>query len=210
MKESAIAVVTTMDFFQQESFRLRALADADPSPERLAQVREALASKYQGIQHLGASVLAAWIRRARRTSAPVPRPKNGRKPCPKPETKWVDLLGLWTLSILSTWGQSLSYSSRLITSFVGFEDLDWICDLYSCRGRHCDVSDIRLPDACVARLKLIAASSSSWTASYEAERWLRKFDWEGKYDPHPRDVERPALAEQFRRKGLGRRRRGER
>jgi hypothetical protein len=199
-----------MDFFQQESFRLRALADADPSPERLAQVREALASKYQGIQHLGASVLAAWIRRARRTSAPARRPKNGRKPCPKPEKEWINLLWLWTHSIPSTWSQSLSYSSRLITSFVGFEDLDWIFELYLIRGRLCDVSDIRLPDACVARLKLIAATSPTWTASYEAERWLRKFDCEGKHDPDPRDVKRPAPAQHDRRTGLGRRRSGER
>lgn len=188
-KRSAIAVAP-MDFFQQESLRLRALADSAPSPERLAQVREALESKYQGIQHLGASVLAAWIRRARQTPVRVRRPKNGRKPCPKPEKEWINLLWLWTHSIPSTWSQSLSYSSRLFTSFV--------------------VADIRLPDACVARLKLIAATSPIWTASYEAERWLRRFDWEGKHDPDPRDVKRPAPAQHGRRTGLGRRRRRER
>lgn len=206
-----------MDFFQQESLRLRTLAESDPNPERLAEVRQALASKYQGIQHLAASALAAWTRRARQSPARARRLANGRKPRPGPETEWIELLRRWVLSVPLTWWQSFSHAARLVASFVGPEDADWVIDLYLIFGRPFDVAVARLPDdTCVARLKEVAISGSTPSERHLAEFALRYFQFDGKVqfhaerranDPDPRDVARPGPAQHDRRNGLARRRR---
>jgi HEAT repeat protein len=108
-----------MDELQAEADTLNKLGQLKPTPERLAQVKSALSSKWEGTQSIALRVLGRW---------------GGRGA--------VGIIRDYLEAALARehgWGIR-GVAVQLLADLVGPQDVDWVLDLYFCRptllGKH--------------------------------------------------------------------------
>lgn len=170
------------DFFQAISREFRELAASPPSEQGLERIREGLASKYQGVQHLAVRALAAWIDRARplrpRRKGKPRRPRVRPDGIPEgPAAEWIALLVQWIVLLPFPWRQSVSFSSRLVARLARPEDIVWILDLYLTMGRAFHRALVVLPpEVCVPRLEALSTEASNPDDRDLANYVLRVFE----------------------------------
>lgn len=169
------------DLFKALSREFREIAAAPASEAGLARIREGLASKYQGVQHLAARALGAWIERARPLKPRQKRwPRRRLRPDGIPEgpvAEWIALLVDWIVLLPVGWWQSVFFSARLVARLARPEDAAWIIDLYLTMDRtFVRAVYVLPPELCVPRLQELAVSSTNADDRRLAVYALRVFE----------------------------------